>query len=519
MSQRRPVVLVVLDGWGCHKDIAHNAIAAAHKPTWDDWIAHYPHIALDASGTAVGLPSGQMGNSEVGHTHIGAGRVVYQEFTRINEAIHTKEFAKKAVLVELIQQLKKSKKALHVMGLLSEGGVHSHQNHLFTFLQVCQENQFHEVWLHLFLDGRDCPPQSALASISALNAQLTAFPVAKIASITGRYYAMDRNHRWERIEPVYQLLTESISPYHFESAEAAIESFYAKNITDEFIFPTLIGASHPIQSGDALFFFNFRADRARQLTQAFLDEDFPYFERPHKPILSQFVSMTHYADNLPTTAVFSPASLDNVLGEVIAKQGLKQLRIAETEKYAHVTFFFNGGRETPFPLEDRILVPSPKVATYDLLPEMSAPLITKQLVDVIKKDIYDVVICNYANADMVGHSGNFPAAVKAIECIDRCLHDLGEAIAAQGGYLLITADHGNAEIMFDPITNQPHTAHTSERVPFLFIGKGWHCSGVAGSLVDIAPTVLSLLGIKVPLEMTGHSLLMEDNGGNALESN
>ena len=511
MSRHKPLVLVVLDGWGCHKKDAYNAITAAHTPQWDSWLKNYPYCLLDASGHAVGLPAGQMGNSEVGHTHIGAGRVVYQEFTRINEAIHTGELAENLVLIDLITQLKKTGKSLHVMGLLSEGGVHSHQNHLFAFLSLCHHQHFNKVYLHLFLDGRDVPPKSALGSLHELEVQLKKYPVATIASVSGRYYAMDRNQRWERTELVYRLLTEASSPYHFDSASDAIHHFYADNITDEFVPPTLIGDKKLIHSGDAVFFFNFRADRARQLTQAFVDDNFSHFVRQNKPVLSQFVSMTHYADYLPTIPVFPPVSLSNVLGEVIANHGLKQLRIAETEKYAHVTFFFNGGRETPFQNEDRVLVPSPKVATYDLLPEMSAPEITRQLVEVINQDKYDVIICNYANADMVGHSGNFSAAVKAIECLDHCLQDLAKAVVSHEGYLLITADHGNAEIMFDPKTNQPHTAHTSERVPFLFIGKNWHCVGEHGSLIDIAPTVLNLLGIQQPEEMTGRSLLKEGN--------
>lgn len=511
----RPLVLVVLDGWGCRHGSAHNAIAVAHTPQWDVWQQQCPHLLLEASGQSVGLPVGQMGNSEVGHTHIGAGRVVHQELTRINEVINTGEFAKNSVLIQLIQQQKKEGKALHVMGLLSDGGVHSHQDHLFAFLRMCQSEQFHDVFLHLFLDGRDSPPQSALHSISALNQQLKDSPVATIASVSGRYFAMDRDSRWERVVPVYQLLTEALSSYHFDTAEAAIESFYAQKVDDEFIPPTLIGAKRPIQSGDAVFFFNFRADRARQLTQAFLDDGFTPFVRQNRPFLSQFVSMTRYADNLPTIPVFSPLLLHNVLGEVVANHGLRQLRIAETEKYAHVTFFLNGGREEPFAKEDRTLVASSKVATYDLHPEMSAPEITSRLVDAIEKDSYDVIICNYANADMVGHTGNFAATVKAIECLDQCLHDVGVAVVARGGCLLITADHGNAEMMFDPKTNQPHTAHTSERVPFVFVGDDdWCCAQRDGSLMDIAPTMLALLRIPKPVEMTGQSLLVESDAVN-----
>ena len=513
-NEFRPLVLVILDGWGSHNGLAYNAIAAAHTPQWDSWQQHYPHMFLDASGEVVGLPAGQMGNSEVGHTHIGAGRVVYQELTRINDAINSGEFAKNSILLDLIHNQKKSGKALHVMGLLSDGGVHSHQNHLFAFLKMCAEEQFHNLFLHLFLDGRDTPPQSALLALRTLNEQFKKYPVGKIASLCGRYFAMDRDGRWDRVEPVYRLLMGALSSYQFDTAEEAIESFYAEKIVDEFIPPTLIGEKQPIQSGDAVFFFNFRADRARQLTQVFVDDDFAHFNRAKRPILSQFVIMTQYADNLPTSAVFPPLQLAHVLGDIIANHHLRQLRIAETEKYAHVTFFFNGGREAAFALEDRILVPSAKVATYDLHPEMSAPEITERLVQVIDNDIYDVIICNYANADMVGHTGNFTAAVKAVECLDQCLHAVGDAVLARGGCLLITADHGNAEIMFDPKTNQPHTAHTSERVPFLFIGNGWHCAKQEGSLMDIAPTILALLGIVKPPEMTGQSLLVKSHATN-----
>lgn len=511
---QKPLVLVVLDGWGCHKAGPYNAIATAHKPHWDAWLRDYPHAVLEASGNAVGLPTGQMGNSEVGHTHMGAGRVVYQELTRINEAIACGDFAQNAVLTTLIQQLKQSGKALHLMGLLSDGGVHSHQDHLFAVLKRCAELQFTAVYLHLFLDGRDTPPQSALTSLNALNEALQRYPVARIASISGRYYAMDRDKRWERVEPVYRLLTEAVSAYQFPTAEAAVQYFYSQGINDEFIPPTVIcnAITNPpvhVQSQDAVFFFNFRADRARQLTEVFLAESFTSFVRNVKPSLCQFLSMTHYADYLPTTAVFAPVSLKEMLGEVIAAHDLKQLRIAETEKYAHVTFFFNGGREQPFAHEDRILIPSPKVATYDEAPKMSAEAITHRLVEVIQADSYDVIICNYANADMVGHTGNFAATVAAIECLDNCLGVLWKAIAAVGGALMITADHGNAEVMFDPNTNQPHTAHTSEYVPFLFIGEGWQCAREKGSLVDIAPTMLALLGIAKPHDMTGQSLLVE----------
>ncbi|MFC3909707.1 2,3-bisphosphoglycerate-independent phosphoglycerate mutase [Legionella dresdenensis] len=512
MLPKKPIVLMILDGWGYQDSDRHNAIAAANTPQWDEWWQTCPHKLLDASGLEVGLPDAQMGNSEVGHMHIGAGRVIYQDFTRINHAIETGDFARNPVLLDLISSLAQTQKTLHVFGLLSPGGVHSHENHLFAFLAMCQQQHFSNVCLHLFLDGRDTPPQSALASIKALNQQLEQYPVARIASISGRYFAMDRDKRWERTALAYRMLTEGESHYHFNDAETAINSFYQEKKSDEFIPPTLIGPVQPITDGDAIFFFNFRADRARQLTQTFLDDDFNGFIRNCRPQLSRFVSMTSYAKNLATEIAFPPAAMNNTLGEIVAHEGLSQLRIAETEKYAHVTFFFNGGSEQVFENEDRILIPSPPVATYDLAPEMSAEELTHALVDAIKSDAYDVIICNYANADMVGHTGDFNATVTAIECLDRCMAKVWEAIADKSGGLIITADHGNAEAMFDETTSQAHTAHTSEPVPFVYVGSGWHINdNRKGSLIDIAPTLLDLLDIEKPAEMTGHSLLVKDN--------
>lgn len=509
MHIHKPLVLMILDGWGYREETQHNAIASANTPQWDEWWQTRPHILLDASGHQVGLPDKQMGNSEVGHMHIGAGRVIKQDFTRINEAIASGEFAKNPVLIKLIEDMKTSGKNLHVMGLLSPGGVHSHENHLFAFLSLCKEQRFKQVYLHLFLDGRDTPPQSALGSLAKLKQELEKYPVATIASISGRYFAMDRDHRWERVAPVYNLLTEARSSYHFDTAEQAIKAFYAENKSDEFIPPTLIGEGKAIEDGDSLLFFNFRADRARQLTRSFIDETFNGFIRSKQPRLAHFVSMTFYAKNLTTEAVFPSLFLQNTLGEILAANGLNQLRIAETEKYAHVTFFFNGGSEQVYPNEDRVLISSPLIATYDLLPEMSAPELTHSLVDAIRSEAYDVIICNYANADMVGHSGDFNATVKAIECLDRCMHEVWQALANTGGALLITADHGNAEAMFDEQTHQAHTAHTSQPVPLLYVGGDWHFNCTKGSLIDIAPTMLALLGITQPAEMTGNSLLVE----------
>lgn len=509
---KSPLVLLILDGWGYREEKTHNAIAAAHTPQWDHWWKTRPHILLEASGTVVGLPNGQMGNSEVGHMHIGAGRVIHQELTHINEEIQNGNYAKNPVFIETIETLKQNGHALHIIGLLSPGGVHSHEDHLYALLTLCAEHQFSSVYLHLFLDGRDTPPQSALMSLAKLREHLSKYPIATIASVTGRYYAMDRDKRWQRIKPVYRLLTEAMSDNHFDTAEEAIEKFYQQGIFDEFIPATQIGSSAAIKDDDAVLFFNFRADRARQLTQALIGDNFEGFTRVKKPRIKHFISMTHYADYLPTRSAFPPHLVNNTLGEVISKHGMKQLRLAETEKYAHVTFFLNGGSEQVFAHENRILTPSPSVATYDLQPEMSAVKLTELLVAAIEEGEYDVIICNYANADMVGHTGNFAATVRAIECLDQSMHDIWKALKKVGGQLLITADHGNAESMFNDMTNQAHTAHTNQPVPLLYVGGNWHFNQLKGSLIDIAPTLLTLLRIKPPKEMTGKVLLVEDHG-------
>lgn len=508
---KKTLVLMILDGWG-HSDIKnHNAIAAARTPQWDKWWKNRPHMLLNASGSEVGLPDGQMGNSEVGHMHIGAGRVIHQNLSLINEAIASDKFLNNAVFLEVIKDLKASGKALHIMGLLSPGGVHSHENHLFAFLKLCHLKDFHNVCLHLFLDGRDTPPQSALASINRLNQQLKEYPVASIASLSGRYFAMDRDQRWERIALVYQLLTEGTCNHHFDSAKEAIDAFYQKGIGDEFIPPVTINAVRPLTDGDALFFFNFRADRARQLTHALIDENFDSFIRSKKPTLSHVISMTEYAKNLPTDIAFPSVPLTNTLGQVLAKNGLSQLRIAETEKYAHVTFFLNGGSEAVFENEDRILIPSAAVATYDLIPEMSAPEITGTIIKAILSNAFDVIICNLANADMVGHTGNFEATITAIETLDICLEEIAGILEPRGGSLLITADHGNAEAMFDESVDQAHTAHTSHPVPLLYISQDDYAfTEEKGNLTDIAPTVLALLNLPKPVEMTGKALLVKN---------
>jgi len=509
MSTRTPLVLIILDGWGYSLTKTNNAIAAASTPQWNTWWETRPHSLLNASGQYVGLPNAQMGNSEVGHMHIAAGRIIQQDYTRIHDAIQSGDFARNPVFKTTITRLQQTKKALHIIGLLSTGGVHSHEDHLLALLDLCANEQFSSVYLHLFLDGRDTPPRSALESLEKLQAHLAKQHIATICSITGRYYAMDRDKHWERIEPVYRLLTEGVAQHNFHTAQVAVAAYYQQNISDEFIPPTTIGAIHTIQDGDSILFFNFRSDRARQLTEAFLAQSFTGFARNTIPQLANFISMTEYADYLPTTPAFPPLSLNNTLGAVLAKHNLSQLRLAETEKYPHVTFFFNGGVETPFPQETRKLIPSPRVSTYDLQPEMSATAITDALIDTIEKKLYDVIICNYANADMVGHTGNFQATIRAIECIDNALYKINHAISKAHGQLLITADHGNAECLYDNTTQQAHTAHTCNLVPFIYIGDSkWHISKTSGNLIDIAPTILTLLGISPPAEMTGTSLLV-----------
>ncbi len=507
MQQKSPTLLIILDGFGISEDSKHNAIAAACTKQWDEWWKKYPHTLIDASGKSVGLPDAQMGNSEVGHIHIGAGRTISQSYTFINNAIENGDLANNKTLVNALNNLKNNDKALHIMGLLSPGGVHSHQEHLFALLKICAQKDIKRVYLHLFLDGRDTPPQSAISSLTKLEEVISEYQIGKIATISGRYFAMDRDKRWERIQPVYELLTSGKTQYCYPTASKALYDFYAKSIFDEFIPPTKIDNPPQINDEDTILFFNFRADRARELTRTFIDPDFTEFPKNKCLKSINFLSMTQYSTDLKTQIIFPPVQLHNTLGEVVATNNLSQLRIAETEKYAHVTFFLNGGREIKFPNEDRILIPSPKVATYDVQPEMSAYILTDKLIAEIDKDKYDVIVCNYANADMVGHTGNYPATIKAIEAIDESLRRLGQKVLAKNGQMLITADHGNAECMFDETTKQPHTAHTSELVPLLYVGnKNLKFKDIPGKLSDIAPTFLSLLRIKIPEEMTGQIL-------------
>lgn len=482
LPRSKPFVLIILDGWGASEAIDGNAIYAAKKPTWDHLWSTYPHTLLACSGLEVGLPTGQMGNSEVGHLNIGAGRIVYQELTRINKAIEDSSFLKNPVFLQAIN----NKKPIHVLGLLSPGGIHSHEDHIHAFLTLAQEQGAKELYLHAFLDGRDTPPKSAKNSLGKVKEY--------VASITGRYYAMDRDKRWERTELAYGLLTQNKAPYQATSPLKALEIAYQRGETDEFVKPTLVGDHPPILPGDTVVFMNFRADRARQLTELLMKS-------------ANVTTLTRYSKDWNIPCAFPPSSLNNILGGYLAEKGFKQLRIAETEKYAHVTYFFNGSQEQPFPGEDRVLISSPKVATYDLCPEMSAREVTDKLTDAIQQNGYDFIVCNFANADMVGHSGKFSAAVKAIEVLDECLGKISDAVLKVGGEILITADHGNAEQMHDHSTQQSHTAHTMEPVPLVYVGKQKFQFKSGGKLADVAPTILQLLSLDKPKEMTGQSLI------------
>jgi 2,3-bisphosphoglycerate-independent phosphoglycerate mutase len=510
-NRPHPLILIILDGWGYRKETDGNAIAAAIKPNWNHLLATYPHSLISGSGRCVGLPDGQMGNSEVGHLNMGAGRIVYQDFSRIDAAIESGEFFTNPVFLNALLQAKKTNHAVHIMGLLSPGGVHSHERHLHAMIELAAKMGVKEVYIHPFLDGRDTPPRSAKASLEALKALCQKLQCGQIASLIGRYYAMDRDQRWDRVEKAYDLLVEGKAAFHASDALTGLEMAYERGENDEFVQATAI---HPenqapitIQDGDSVLFMNFRSDRAREITESFIEPTFHGFKRQTQPALANFVCLSEYDSRFHATVAFAPQTLDNLFADYISRQGFKQLRIAETEKYAHVTFFFNGGVETPFIGEDRILIPSPKVATYDLQPEMSAPELTERLVEAIKGQQYDVIICNFANADMVGHSGDFDATVKAIETIDACLGKILEATLQTSGELLITADHGNAEKMFDAKTNQPHTAHTSDPVPLIYVGRKAEIADKNGKLSDIAPTMLYLLGLPQPSEMTGKNIV------------
>jgi 2,3-bisphosphoglycerate-independent phosphoglycerate mutase len=506
----QPIALIILDGWGYREEIEANAIAQAKKPHWDYLWQHYPHTLVSGSGRCVGLPDGQMGNSEVGHLNMGAGRIVHQDLTLIDLAIANGDFFTNPILTQTINQTIKDKKALHILGLLSPGGVHSHERQIMALLELAAKQKASKVYIHAFLDGRDTPPKSAESSLSNLMAHCQTLECGKIVSIIGRYYAMDRDKRWERIQKAYELLTSGKGEFEACDPLQGLYNAYARGETDEFVKATSIHEPHTqpitIDENDAVIFMNFRADRAREITQAFIDPHFTGFSRSHWPKVN-FVSLTEYDPTFKVGIAFLSEPLNNIFGEYISKHDLSQLRIAETEKYAHVTFFFNGGIETPYPLEDRLLIPSPKVATYDLQPEMSAPLVTERLINAIENQQYDVIICNFANPDMLGHTGNLQATIKAIEVIDTCLGKIVTALQSVGGEAIITADHGNAELMFNEKTQQPHTAHTHERVPLIYFGRKATIAKSNGILSDIAPTLLYLLDLPKPKEMTGQSLL------------
>jgi 2,3-bisphosphoglycerate-independent phosphoglycerate mutase len=505
-----PVLLLILDGFGYREDPDSNAILAARKPNWDSLWRDYPHTLINASEKFVGLPSHQMGNSEVGHLNIGAGRVVYQDLSRVDVDIENGSFYTNPALSKAVALAKQNNSALHIMGLLSPGGVHSHENHIFAMLEMAARNDLKTVYLHAFLDGRDTPPKSAAQSLQSLQEKCVALGVGRIASIVGRFYAMDRDNRWERVQPAYELLTQGHAEFTAANALDGLEMAYARGESDEFVKPTTIienGAQAvTMQDGDAVIFMNFRADRAREITRALTDESFNGFDRASFPKLATFVTLSRYGEDFDLPCAYTQAPIHNGFGEYISNLGLKQLRIAETEKYAHVTYFFNGGSEQPYPGEERILVPSPKVATYDLKPEMSAFEVTDKLEAAILSREYQAIVCNYANGDMVGHSGNMAAATQAIEALDICIGRVVKAMQSIGGEVIITADHGNAEQMQDRVTHQAHTAHTMNPVPFLYIGRKAKLED-GGSLQDLAPSLLAMMGLPKPVEMTGHSLI------------
>jgi 2,3-bisphosphoglycerate-independent phosphoglycerate mutase len=503
---KKPLALLILDGFGYSGSDYDNAVAAAKTPNLDKFFASCPHTLLGASGMDVGLPDGQMGNSEVGHTNIGAGRIVYQGLTRITKAIKDGDFFKNTAFTAAVENCKKNNSALHLMGLLSDGGVHSHNSHLFALVELAKKAGLEKVFIHCFMDGRDVPPTSGKDFIAELEQKLEEIGVGKISTIMGRYYAMDRDNRWDRVGKAYAAMVYGEGNKNSCPVDT-MEKSYADDVTDEFVVPTVCTEGAEIQPNDSVIFFNFRPDRAREITRTLVDPDFNGFERKKGFFPLYFVCMTQYDAMMPNVEVaFQPQSLDNTFGEYISEKGLTQLRIAETEKYAHVTFFFNGGVETTFKGEDRVLIPSPKVATYDLKPEMSAYEVCDEVVSRINSGKYDVIILNYANCDMVGHTGVFDAAVAAVEAVDACVGKTVDAVLAQGGVALITADHGNADQMYEP-DGSPFTAHTTNPVPLIGVGLDGKGLKDGGKLADLAPTMLELLGLEKPAEMDGESLL------------
>ena len=503
---KKLTMLMILDGYGYNEATDGNAVYAAKTPVMDKLLAECPNTLINASGMDVGLPDGQMGNSEVGHTNIGAGRIVYQELTRITKSIADGDFFTNDALVKAVENCKKNESALHLFGLLSDGGVHSHITHLFAALELAKKNGLTKVYVHGFMDGRDVSPTSGIDFVKALSDKMTVLGVGKIGVLSGRYYAMDRDNRWERVEKAYAALVYGEGEKNPDAVDAMQKS-YDNGITDEFIVPTVITEGATISENDSVICFNFRPDRAREITRTFVDGGFDGFERKKGFFNLYYVCMTQYDAQMPNVDVaFKPESLENTFGEYIAGKGLSQLRIAETEKYAHVTFFFNGGVEAPYKNEDRALIPSPKVATYDLQPEMSAPEVTEEVLKRIESEKYDVIILNFANCDMVGHTGVFDCAVKAVETVDECMGKVVDAVKARGGVVCITADHGNADQMVDPETKDVFTAHTTNPVPFIVAGHD--CTlRTGGRLADIAPTLLDIMGIEKPAEMSGESLI------------
>jgi len=505
MQERRPVVLVVLDGWGWREDVADNAIRQAKTPSFDRLWSAGPRSFLRTSGRDVGLPDGQMGNSEVGHLNIGAGRVVMQDLPRINDAVASGEIARAPALTGFVQKLRQSRGTCHLLGLVSPGGVHSHQDHAAALARILADAGVPTV-LHALTDGRDTPPQSADEYLQALIAALPA--AVPIVTVCGRYYAMDRDKRWERVAKAYDTIVAAEGP-RFADARMAVSDAYSKQMFDEFIVPAVIGNYAGMHDGDGVLCFNFRADRVREILAAMIDPAFSGFARKHVVRFAAAVGMAQYSEELDKRmqTIFPPQTYPNILGEVVAAAGRTQLRMAETEKYPHVTYFLNGGREEPYSGEDRVMVPSPKVATYDLQPEMSAPELTAKAVEAIRSGKYDLIVLNYANPDMVGHTGSLPAAIKAVETVDTGLGKIADAIESVGGALLVTADHGNCEMMRDPETGGPHTAHTTNPVPLVLLGARNRALLADGRLADIAPTLLELMDLPKPSEMTGMSLL------------
>ncbi|MGB0034111.1 MAG: 2,3-bisphosphoglycerate-independent phosphoglycerate mutase [Candidatus Acidiferrales bacterium] len=516
MKRPKPIVLTILDGWGYRAETKGNAIALARKPHYDRLLKDFPNTLIHTSGPFVGLPEGQMGNSEVGHMNIGAGRIVHMDITRIDQLIASGEFSRQTPLVEAMERGRD--RQLHMLGLVSDGGVHSHLNHLFALLRMAREKKVKNVFVHCFMDGRDTPPNSGIDFLRQLEQKMREFGVGRIASVIGRYYAMDRDNRWERIEKAYRAIVHGDAESKSSDPFAAIRASYEKGITDEFVLPVVITTDAApgkpavprglIRNDDAVIFFNFRADRARQTTRALAEPGFDKFVDPARPKNLAFVAMTQYEKTWPWLRyVIAPEKIEHILAQVFGEMQLKNLRVAETEKYAHVTYFFNGGVEKPFPGEERVLVPSPKVPTYDLKPEMSAAGVADAVVKAIDKGDFDAIIMNFANADMVGHSGKLDAAIKACETVDECLGRLFQALKPRGGVWIITADHGNAETMIDPVTGGPHTYHTTNPVPFIFASDDARLQlRPGGSLRDIAPTILGVLGSPSPVEMTGRDL-------------